>query len=153
MGPDFSFKSHDLAIEKESLSKTTGGSINLRKFVSKTPVLISLHVCPRPVYPDVPSRYKILAPAAVDKAKEPKDAAAAILDSTGLDADSYRLGHTKARFTLFPLILTATFDLASADDDLTMRLWVQSTMLDEWNPHLNFRSFQNLFMVKLIIRW
>lgn len=69
--------------------------------MSRTPVLISLYVCPRPRVPRYLSRYKILAPAAVDKAKEPKDAAAAILDSTGLDADMYRLGHTKARFTLF----------------------------------------------------
>ncbi|XP_018368033.1 PREDICTED: myosin heavy chain, muscle isoform X3 [Trachymyrmex cornetzi] len=52
----------------------------------------------RMVYPDFKLRYKILAPAAVDKAKEPKDAAAAILDSTGLDADMYRLGHTKVFF-------------------------------------------------------
>ncbi|XP_011883410.1 PREDICTED: myosin heavy chain, muscle isoform X11 [Vollenhovia emeryi] len=52
----------------------------------------------RMVYPDFKLRYKILAPAAVDKAKEPKDAAAAILDSTGLDADTYRLGHTKVFF-------------------------------------------------------
>lgn len=47
-----------------------------------------------PVYP---SRYKILAPAAVDKvASDPKKAAEAILESTGLDPDQYRLGHTKA---------------------------------------------------------
>ncbi|KAL0119500.1 hypothetical protein PUN28_007766 [Cardiocondyla obscurior] len=52
----------------------------------------------RMVYPDFKLRYKILAPAACDKAKEPKDAAAAILDSTGLDADMYRLGHTKVFF-------------------------------------------------------
>ncbi|XP_025075676.1 myosin heavy chain, muscle isoform X7 [Pogonomyrmex barbatus] len=52
----------------------------------------------RMVYPDFKLRYKILAPAAVDKAKEPKDAAAAILESTGLDADMYRLGHTKVFF-------------------------------------------------------
>lgn len=44
-----------------------------------------------------PSRYKILAPAAVDKvASDPKKAAEAILESTGLDPDQYRLGHTKA---------------------------------------------------------
>ncbi|XP_070153019.1 myosin heavy chain, muscle isoform X1 [Polyergus mexicanus] len=52
----------------------------------------------RMVYPDFKLRYKILAPAAVDKAKEPKDAAAAILESTGLDPDMYRLGHTKVFF-------------------------------------------------------
>ncbi|XP_071578987.1 myosin heavy chain, muscle-like isoform X12 [Temnothorax nylanderi] len=52
----------------------------------------------RMVYPDFKLRYKILAPAAVDKAKEPKDAAAAVLESTGLDADMYRLGHTKVFF-------------------------------------------------------
>ncbi|XP_019882380.1 myosin heavy chain, muscle isoform X6 [Camponotus floridanus] len=52
----------------------------------------------RMVYPDFKLRYKILAPAAVDKAKEPKEAAAAVLDSTGLDPDMYRLGHTKVFF-------------------------------------------------------
>ncbi|CAL1689368.1 unnamed protein product [Lasius platythorax] len=52
----------------------------------------------RMVYPDFKLRYKILAPAAVDKAKEPKDAAAAVLESTGLDPDMYRLGHTKVFF-------------------------------------------------------
>ena len=51
-------------------------------------------LCPSGVYP---SRYKILAPAAVDKvASDPKKAAEAILESTGLDPDQYRLGHTKA---------------------------------------------------------
>jgi len=55
-----------------------------------------------------PSRYKILAPAAVDKAKEPKDAAAAVLDSTGLDPDMYRLGHTKARL---PIILSSHYSV------------------------------------------
>ncbi|XP_014480421.1 PREDICTED: myosin heavy chain, muscle isoform X3 [Dinoponera quadriceps] len=52
----------------------------------------------RMVYPDFKLRYKILAPAAVDKSKEPKDAAAAILDASGLEADMYRLGHTKVFF-------------------------------------------------------
>ncbi|XP_072746206.1 myosin heavy chain, muscle isoform X37 [Anoplolepis gracilipes] len=52
----------------------------------------------RMVYPDFKLRYKILAPAAVDKAKEPKEAAAAVLESTGLDPDMYRLGHTKVFF-------------------------------------------------------
>lgn len=42
-------------------------------------------------------RYKILAPAAVDAAAgDPKKAAAAVLESSGLDGDQYRLGHTKA---------------------------------------------------------
>lgn len=53
-------------------------------------------LCP-PAMPVYPSRYKILAPAAVDKvASDPKKAAEAILESTGLDPDQYRLGHTKA---------------------------------------------------------
>ena len=76
---------------------------------------------PPPRVPRHPFRYKILAPAAVDKAKEPKDAAAAILDSTGLDADMYRLGHTKARFIPFSPP-DAIFDLALANDDLALRL-------------------------------
>lgn len=40
--------------------------------------------------------YKILNPAGVDKESDPKKCAQAILDSTGLDADTYRLGLTKA---------------------------------------------------------
>ncbi|XP_063973764.1 myosin heavy chain, muscle isoform X10 [Diachasmimorpha longicaudata] len=50
-------------------------------------------------YPDFKLRYKILAPAGVDAAGgDPKKAAAAILESSGLDPDQYRLGHTKVFF-------------------------------------------------------
>lgn len=43
-------------------------------------------------------RYKILAPQAVEQSGgDPKKAASAILDASGLDPDQYRLGHTKAR--------------------------------------------------------
>ncbi|XP_051154577.1 myosin heavy chain, muscle isoform X23 [Leptopilina boulardi] len=50
-------------------------------------------------YPDFKLRYKILAPAAVDAAGgDPKKAAAAVLESSGLDSDQYRLGHTKVFF-------------------------------------------------------
>lgn len=53
-------------------------------------------VCPVPTI--VHYRYKILAPAEVDKAAgDPKKAAEAVLDAAGLDADQFRLGHTKAR--------------------------------------------------------
>ncbi|XP_076671818.1 myosin heavy chain isoform X16 [Andrena cerasifolii] len=53
----------------------------------------------RMVYPDFKLRYKILAPAAVDKvASDPKKAAEAVLEATGLDPDQYRLGHTKVFF-------------------------------------------------------
>lgn len=40
--------------------------------------------------------YKILAPQAVDKESDPKKIAQVILEATGLDVESYRLGHTKA---------------------------------------------------------
>ncbi|KAH9629146.1 hypothetical protein HF086_008595 [Spodoptera exigua] len=40
--------------------------------------------------------YKILAPQAVEKESDPKKIAQVILDATGLDVESYRLGHTKA---------------------------------------------------------
>ena len=47
-------------------------------------------------------RYKIIAPAAVDAAGgDPKKAAAAVLEASGLEADQYRLGHTKARIFQF----------------------------------------------------
>lgn len=52
----------------------------------------------RMVYPDFKLRYNILNPAAVAKESEPRNAADVILQSTGLDADLYRLGHTKVFF-------------------------------------------------------
>lgn len=39
----------------------------------------------------------ILAPAAMTAEKDPKKAAAKCFDSIGLDPESYRIGHTKAR--------------------------------------------------------
>ena len=43
------------------------------------------------------ARYKILAPQEADKAGDDMKAVAqAILDAVNLDAESYRLGHTKA---------------------------------------------------------
>lgn len=47
--------------------------------------------------------YKILAPKAVDAAKDPKSAAAAVLDEVALDNELYRLGNTKA--CIPPIIL------------------------------------------------
>lgn len=41
--------------------------------------------------------YMILAPAIMQKEKDPKDAAAKCLEAVNLDPDSYRIGHTKAR--------------------------------------------------------
>ena len=38
----------------------------------------------------------ILAPAIMTAEKVPKNAAAKCLESVGLDADMYRIGHTKA---------------------------------------------------------
>ncbi|XP_011558095.1 myosin heavy chain, muscle isoform X5 [Plutella xylostella] len=52
----------------------------------------------RMVYPDFKLRYKILAPQAVDKESDPKKIAQVILDASGLDVESYRLGHTKVFF-------------------------------------------------------
>ena len=43
------------------------------------------------------TRYKILAPTEADKAgDDPKKVAQVILDSVNLDAEQYRMGHTKA---------------------------------------------------------
>lgn len=44
----------------------------------------------------VPFSYKILNPAAVSKQADPKKCAEVILEASGLDAELYRLGHTKA---------------------------------------------------------
>lgn len=41
--------------------------------------------------------YLILAPAIMQSEKDPKKSAGACLESTKLDPDFYRLGHTKAR--------------------------------------------------------
>lgn len=47
--------------------------------------------------PDFVCSYKILNPAGVDKESDPKKIAQVILEATGLDPESYRIGHTKAR--------------------------------------------------------
>nr|XP_018918175.1 PREDICTED: myosin heavy chain, muscle isoform X10 [Bemisia tabaci] len=52
----------------------------------------------RMVYPDFKLRYKILAPGPAAKETDLKKIAAVILESTGLDPDQYRLGHTKVFF-------------------------------------------------------
>ena len=49
-------------------------------------------------YPDFKSRYNILAAALVAKAKNDKAAAAAVLDTVGLEKEKFRLGHTKVFF-------------------------------------------------------
>merc|ERR1712213_77522 len=50
------------------------------------------------LYPDFKSRYNILAAAGVAKAKNDKSAAKAVLDVVKLEAEKYRLGHTKVFF-------------------------------------------------------
>merc|ERR1711899_18584 len=50
------------------------------------------------VYPEFKSRYNILAAAAVAKAKKDKDAAGAVFKAIKLEADKFRLGHTKVFF-------------------------------------------------------
>merc|ERR1711876_47961 len=50
------------------------------------------------VYPEFKSRYNILAAGAVAKAKNDKAAAKAVLETIKLEAEKYRLGHTKVFF-------------------------------------------------------
>jgi myosin heavy chain 6/7 len=50
------------------------------------------------VYPEFKVRYNILAAQAVAKAKNDKGAARAVLDAISLEAEKYRLGHTKVFF-------------------------------------------------------
>jgi len=50
------------------------------------------------VYPEFKVRYNILAAQAVAKAKNDKNAAKAVLDAIALEAEKYRLGHTKVFF-------------------------------------------------------
>ncbi|XP_022917232.1 myosin heavy chain, muscle isoform X7 [Onthophagus taurus] len=52
----------------------------------------------RMVYPDFKLRYKILNPGPVGKEKDPQKCAQLILDSSNLDSELYRLGHTKVFF-------------------------------------------------------
>jgi len=49
-------------------------------------------------YPEFKVRYNILAAQAVAKAKNDKNAARAVLDAIHLEAEKYRLGHTKVFF-------------------------------------------------------
>uniref|UniRef100_A0A1A9VH37 Myosin motor domain-containing protein n=1 Tax=Glossina austeni TaxID=7395 RepID=A0A1A9VH37_GLOAU len=51
----------------------------------------------RMMYADFKQRYMILAPAIMAAEKQPKKAAEKCLESVGLYADLYRIGHTKAR--------------------------------------------------------
>ncbi|XP_058840715.1 myosin heavy chain, muscle-like isoform X3 [Topomyia yanbarensis] len=51
----------------------------------------------RMMYPDFKLRYLILAPAAMQAETEGKKAAEKCFEAIGLDPDSYRIGHTKAR--------------------------------------------------------
>lgn len=44
----------------------------------------------------------ILAPATMTAEKDPKEAARKCLEEVGLDPESYRIGHTKARQKLIP---------------------------------------------------
>lgn len=50
----------------------------------------------------------ILAPATMAAEKDPKEAARKCLEEIGLDPDSYRVGHTKAR-VLIPCSLLLYF--------------------------------------------
>ncbi|XP_030030426.1 myosin heavy chain, muscle isoform X47 [Manduca sexta] len=52
----------------------------------------------RMVYPDFKLRYMILAPVAMSKEKDPKEACRKCLEEVGLDPESYRIGHTKVFF-------------------------------------------------------
>lgn len=66
--------------------------------------LLTCFVLPPPSY-----SYKILNPAAVEKEKDPQKAAQHILDAAGLDADLFRLGHTKACLHIFPSFVFVLF--------------------------------------------
>lgn len=53
--------------------------------------------------------YLILAPTIMYAEKEPKNAAAKCFEEIGLDPDSYRIGHTKARKILFESFFSKPF--------------------------------------------
>ncbi|XP_041566306.1 myosin heavy chain, muscle isoform X16 [Drosophila elegans] len=52
----------------------------------------------RMVYPDFKMRYQILNPAGIVGVDDPKKCGSIILESTSLDPDMYRIGHTKVFF-------------------------------------------------------
>lgn len=55
--------------------------------------------------PDFTHSYKILAPAAMDACKEPKEACSKCLEVVGLEAELYRIGHTKARILFITIFV------------------------------------------------
>ncbi|XP_068141050.1 myosin heavy chain, muscle isoform X30 [Drosophila tropicalis] len=52
----------------------------------------------RMVYPDFKMRYQILNPAGITGVDDPKKCGSILLESTALDPDMYRIGHTKVFF-------------------------------------------------------
>ncbi|KRF98635.1 uncharacterized protein Dwil_GK18232, isoform H [Drosophila willistoni] len=52
----------------------------------------------RMVYPDFKMRYQILNPAGITGVDDPKKCGSILLESTSLDPDMYRIGHTKVFF-------------------------------------------------------
>lgn len=67
----------------------------------------------------IPSSYQILAPAQMQQEKDVKKAAGVCLEVVGLDAELYRLGNTKARWS-FPFLFRAFHR-----NEKLMRSWKQ----------------------------
>lgn len=110
----FSYQLHEMSVKRMSSDHCTKWTIHMciKKSLSEwknvigltLPIILSLFLLPIHLIMSnsawkPKSSYKILAPKAVEElkdAKDPKKIAQVVLDAVGLDAESYRLGNTKA---------------------------------------------------------
>ncbi|XP_038110382.1 myosin heavy chain, muscle isoform X24 [Culex quinquefasciatus] len=91
----------------------------------------------RMMYPDFKLRYKILNPKAAEAEKDPMKVAQVILEASGLDTESYRLGNTKVFFRAGVLGQMEEF----RDDRLSkIMTWMQSWI----RGYLSRRSFKKM---------
>ena len=93
----------------------------------------------RMTYPDFKSRYNILAAAMVSKAKNDKAAAAAVLETVGLEKEKYRLGHTKVFFRAGVL---GHMEEVREDRVGQVLSWLQSFCRGK-QARMNFRKMQD----------
>ncbi|XP_039445215.1 myosin heavy chain, muscle isoform X6 [Culex pipiens pallens] len=91
----------------------------------------------RMMYPDFKLRYKILNPKAAEAEKDPMKVAQVILEASGLDTESYRLGNTKVFFRAGVLGQMEEF----RDDRLSkIMTWMQSWI----RGYLSRKSFKKM---------
>lgn len=88
--------------------------------------------------------YKILAPAIMEKEADPKTAAAKCLEEVGLDPESYRIGHTKARWVTPVMVPPTPPTLPSS---LKLHFWLSAVMWVVRNTsHLFYSSLHPSYL-------